>query len=135
MKRLTLDEKIALCEEYSELWSNFFNFFADGLEGKKITGDAEAQFFRIMTDLARKEFALSYFMGDDFTGGDKIITLLNQTVSLMNLQGMSEAAFNKLQMDWHIIFISLRKCCGRLMQRRPVKSAPAAKANAAAPAA
>jgi hypothetical protein len=133
VKRLTLDEKIALCEEYSELWSNFFNFFADGLEGKKITGDAEAQFFRIMTELARKEFALSYFMESDFTGGDKIITLLNQTVSLMNLQGISEAAFNKIQMDWHIIFISLRKCCGRLIQRRPVKT-PAAQAKAAAPA-
>lgn len=132
MKPIRLEEKIAVCQEYTQLWASYFNFFGDGFEGRKVTGEAEAQFFRIMTDLARKQFRLVHYIGDDLKNPEAILSILYTSVSLSNLQGMNEAQFSKFQHEWHIVFIALNKCLGRLMEKIPVpkpgKPAPAAKA-------
>jgi hypothetical protein len=122
----TIEEKITLCEEYTQLWAKFFNFFADGFEDRKITGEGEAEFFRIMTELSRKQFRVTYFLGDDFKVGDQIIGVINSAVSLSNLQGLTEAQLGKFQHDWHVVFIGLNKSLGRLLEKRP---APKASAN------
>jgi hypothetical protein len=116
---ITIEEKIALAQEYTRLWAQFFNFFGDGFEGRKISEEAEAQFFRNMTELARMEFRLSYYAGDKFRVGPAILNLLSQAVSLTNIHQMSESQFAKFQYDWHVIFIGLNKCLGRLIQARP----------------
>jgi len=123
VKTPTLEEKIAICEDYTQQWGKFFNFFGDGFEGRKVTGETEAEFFRVMTDLARKEFRLIYFMEADFKSGDQITEILRSAVSLSNIQGMSEAQFSKFQYEWHVVFIALNKCLGRLIQQRPVPKA------------
>ena len=119
LTQITIDEKIALAEEYTRLWAQFFNFFGDGFEGRKITPEAESQFFRAMTELARKEFRLSIFVGEQFKLGPAILALLSQAVSLTHIHEMSESQFSKFQYDWHVVFIALNKCLGRLLQARP----------------
>ena len=120
ISQITIDEKIALAQEYAHLWARFFNFFGDGFENRKITEEGEAQFFRAMTELARKEFRLSCFAGDTFNVSAAILNLLSQAVSLTHIHEMSESQFAKFQFDWHVAFIALNKCLGRLMQLRPV---------------
>ena len=41
---VTIDEKIAIAEEYTRLWAQFFNFFGDGFEGRKITPEGRSSF-------------------------------------------------------------------------------------------
>ncbi len=118
-KNIELDEKIALCQEYTQRWGQFFNFFGDRFEGRKITAKDEARFFHAMTELARKEFRFSFFMNSDFNDGEKILDILSRSVSLNNIHEMSESQMGKLQHDWHVLFIAMNKCLGRLMQRRP----------------
>lgn len=119
VSQITIEEKIALAQEYTRLWAQFFNYFGDGFEGRKITEEAEAQFFRTMTELARKEFRLSFYAGEKFKSAPAILGLLSQAVSLTNIHQMSESQFAKFQYDWHVIFIALNKCLGRLIQARP----------------
>jgi hypothetical protein len=113
-----VDKKIKLCQEYTQMWAHFFNFFADGFESRKITPEAEAQFFQVMTDLARKQYRLRYFLQDDCPNDEKILNILGDGVSLANIHEMTEAQFNKMQHTWHVIFIALNKSLGRLMQKR-----------------
>jgi len=115
----SLEERIALCEEFTQLWAKFFNFFGDGFEGRKVTGEAEADFFRVMTDLARKQFRMAYFLGADLKSLDQITAILRTAVSLSNIQAMTESQFSKFQHDWHVLFIALNKCLGRLIAKRP----------------
>jgi hypothetical protein len=114
-----IEEKIALCKEYTQRWALFFNFFGDGFEGRKITAENEGKFFQCTTDLARREFRLSYFMAEDFTRGSEILDILSKAVSLNHIHEMSEAQFSKFQLAWHQVFIALNKCLGRLMQQLP----------------
>ena len=120
--RITLDEKIVYCEETVELWAKFFDFFGDNFEDRKITADAEAEFFRAMTELARREYRFSYFMAEDFDGGQHILEILSEAVSLSNIYEMSEAQASKYHHAWHVVFIAMNKCLGRLMLRRPQKN-------------
>ena len=117
--QIGIEEKIALAQDYTRLWAQFFNFFGDGFEGRKITEEGEAQFFRTMTELARKEFRLTLFAGNTFKAGPAILGILSQAVSLTHIHEMSESQFAKFQYDWHVIFIALNKCLGRLLQQRP----------------
>ena len=125
--KIPLDEKIALCEVFTKKWADFFNFFGDEFEGRKITGENEAQFFRAMTDLAREQFRLTYFLGGDLSVGEQITTILSEAVSLMHIHDMSEAQFASFQLKWHQVFIALNKCLGRLIERQSVTKATKAK--------
>lgn len=136
-RKLDLDGKIALCQDYTQTWAKFFNFFGDGFEGRRVTADGETQFFRIMTDLARREYRLTYFLQDDFKMGKDILDVLSDAISLAHIQEMSEAQFSKYQLQWHVIFIALNKALGRLIERQPLpketKKKPAKAAKAKAP--
>lgn len=136
---LKRDKQIAYCQEYTRLWQQFFTFFADGFENKKITPEAEGQFFQIMTELARKQYRLRYLLEDFCPADESFLSILGDAVSLSNLHEIPESQFQKIQLNWHIVFIELNKCLGRLIRQRELefakmypKGKPAEK-NAAAP--
>jgi len=130
MKKLDLEARIALCEEYCQLWAQLFNFYGDGFENRRITGESEAKFFHAVTEAARREFRLAYFLGEDFPISEQILNYLGECVSLSHIHGMSEGEFAKFQHDWHVIFIALNKCLGWLIEKRPPpKSARTRKAR------
>jgi hypothetical protein len=106
------------------LWHQFFDFFADGFHHRKITGESEGQFFRIMTELARGQYRLRFFLKDNCPGDDKMLQILSESVSLTTINEMSEAQFNKLQHSWHVVFIGLNKALGRLIQHREAVAPP-----------
>jgi len=114
-----LEKKIMLCRGYAKLWSDFFQYFSDSLEGVTITDKQEAAFFKYMTVLATRHFEFITKMGQDLKAGDNILVLLQEIVSLRNLQEMSEAEFSSTQVKWHEIYIHMNKTLGRLMQKMP----------------
>ncbi|MFP4380818.1 MAG: hypothetical protein ACLFUS_10000 [Candidatus Sumerlaeia bacterium] len=124
-----LDRKIDVCKDYANEWSKFFNFFADGFQNRKITGESEGQFFRTMTDLARKQYRLRFFLGNNCPADDRMLQILSDAVSLTNIAEMSEAQFNKMQHSWHVIFIALNKALGRLIQAREAGSPKGEQSN------
>ncbi len=121
-----LEKKIMLCRGYAKLWSDFFQFFSDSLEGVTITDKQEAAFFKYMTVLSTRHFEFVTKMGEDLKAADSILVLLKDIGSLRNLQGMSEAEFSSTQVKWHEIFIHMNKALGRLIQKMPVTAPKAA---------
>lgn len=122
-KRDDIQRRIEVCEKYASLWEEYFRMFgfADFREKKKILPQEETQFQKIIRDLARQQFRFSFFMGDKFGDGDKIIDVLERSESLRVLQEMQEANFQKLEVDWHQIFINMHRAVGRLTRELPVE--------------
>lgn len=131
-KQLTsIENRLATCREYKNLWQEYFKFFADGFEDKKIYERDEQAFFQIMNVLAVNHFRFVELAGDNFKDGENIIKVLTDTVSLSSLKQMSDAQFSKLLIDWHTIFIAMNKAIGKLMMQLPLPPAGKGKQGAA----
>jgi hypothetical protein len=130
---LTIENRIKVCRQYTTLWADFFKFFAENLEDKKITDKDEAQFEKIVSILALNHFKFTELMGDRLKDPEGILEVLTETVSLAQLKATSEAQFSKLQVEWHTLFIEMNKCLGKLKSELPInKKAPPPKAVAKA---
>ena len=120
MKQLTsLDNRISVLNQYKNLWQEYFRFFADGFDDRKITPQEEQAFFQVMNTLATNHFRFVELAGDVFKGGDQVQEILTETVSLASIKQMSEAQFGKLCIDWHTVFINMNKALGKLNLQRP----------------
>ncbi|MFW6303896.1 MAG: hypothetical protein ACOC2L_04675 [Candidatus Sumerlaeota bacterium] len=145
LKKIDIEEKIKVCQEFTQLWAQFFNLWGDGFEGRRVTSEDEAKAFQLMSTLARKLFRFDYMMQKEFTQAGTVQKVLSDAVSLTKIHDMTESQFSKFQLDWHVAFISMNKCLGRLNQRKPVDKKkekpkpapkkPAAPGQAAAPSA
>lgn len=119
-KQLTaVDNRLAICKEYTRLWLEFFKFFADGFEDKKIYEKDEQAFFQLMNVLALNHYRFVEMAGEYFKEADGILKVLTETVSLGQIKQMSEAQFSKLLVDWHTLFISMNKAIGKLTLKLP----------------
>lgn len=116
---MSIENKVNICKEYTHLWSEFFNMFADGLHDRKITEEEEMRFQKYLTALSFNHFKFAELMADKFKDSEDIIDVLSSSVSLSHLKGLSEAQFSKLQIDWHTMFIEMNKCMGRLLNELP----------------
>jgi hypothetical protein len=126
---LSIENRISVCRDYTKLWAEFFKFFAEGLQDKKITEKDEAAFDKIVSLVALNHFKFTELVGDKFKDPDGILEVLTNAASLSNLKIMSEAQFSKLQVDWHTLFIEMNKCCGKLNAELPVDKKAVAKAK------
>lgn len=116
---VTLNNRIAVCREYINLWTGYFRFLADDITQREIRPEDEKGFFQIGTQLARKHFQFVELMGDCFERGPDILNLLCTGTSLSLLQGMQENTLNKFQLDWHQLFLDMYKALGRLLRLMP----------------
>lgn len=120
LKKIDIEEKIKVCQEFTQLWAQFFNLWGDGFEGRRVTSEDEAKAFQLMSTLARKLFRFDYMMEKEFTQAVTVQKVLASAVSLTRIHDMSESQFSKFQLDWHVAFIAMNKCLGRLNLRKPV---------------
>lgn len=125
-KQLTsLENRIATCREYTRLWQQYFQFFAEGFpEERKVTEDEERNFFMMMNVLAQNHYRFVELSAPHFKEADGLLKVLTDTPSLAVLKGMSEAQFSKLQIDWHTLFISMNKAIGKLNAQLPLPAEP-----------
>ncbi len=121
-KQLTsIENRLSTCREYKNIWQQYFKFFADGFEDRKITEKDEQAFFQTINVLAVNHYRFVELAGEYFKEGEAVIVLLTDTVSLSTLKQMSDAQFSKLQIDWHTIFIAMNKAIGKLMMQLPAQ--------------
>jgi hypothetical protein len=116
---IRLENRISVCREYIKLWSKFFELFADDIQKRQISEQEEKAFFQTVTALARKLFLFMELTGDTFSGGDKILDVLVSSVALSNIKAMNEATLQKLEHDWHTIFLDMNVALGRLLRKLP----------------
>ncbi len=134
MPKLALDSleyRLAACREYIQLWQEYFQFFADDLTDRIFTEEDERRFGELISALSAKYFRFTQLAGSDFKGGPEILKLLAETVSLSYLKTLPEANFNKLQVDWHTLFLAMNKCLGKIMTSVPPERLAKAEANLA----
>lgn len=113
------ENRIQTCREYATLWQEFFQFFAEDLTERGFTEDEERRFAELVTVLAQKQFKFTQLSAPHFTGGEEILRILSEAVSLSYLKTLPEASFNKLQVDWHTVFLNMNKCIGKLLNEIP----------------
>jgi hypothetical protein len=119
-KQLTsIENRLNICREFTKLWQQYFQFFSDGFEDKKIFEKDEQAFFQLMNVLALNHYRFVEMAGEYFKDGEGILAVLTETVSLSAIKQMSEAQFSKLLIDWHTLFISMNKAIGKLMIKLP----------------
>lgn len=113
--RLTSVENcLAVCQQYTKLWHDYFRFFSEELRDKRITDQEEQAFFQIMYVLASNQYRFVELAGKYFKDGDGILKVLTDTVSLQAIKQMSDAQYSQLLIDWHTIFIMMNKAIGKL---------------------
>lgn len=111
----SIENKINVCRDYTQIWSDFFNLFADGLHERKISDEEEQRFQKLLTALAYNHYKFAELTEGKFKDADGIVDVLSACASLQHLKGLSEAQFSKLQVEWHTLFIEMNKCLGRLL--------------------
>jgi hypothetical protein len=113
--RLTsLENRLAVCQQYTKIWHDYFRFFSEELRDKRITDQDEQAFFQIMYVLANNQYRFVELAGKYFKSGDGILKVLAETVSLQYIKMMSDAQYSQLLIDWHTIFIMMNKAIGKL---------------------
>ena len=118
---MRIENRVAVLKEYSELWQQFFTFFSDSLAERQITAQEEQEFSQIVSILALNQFKMAELTKDVFKDGPKVLDILKDSVSLVHLKSLPENSFNKLQVDWHTLFISMNKGLGKLLSQLPPK--------------
>jgi hypothetical protein len=116
----TVENRLAVCTEYTKLWKDYFAFYADGFDEKQVIGDQdEMRFFQLMNILAMNHYRFSEMAAEHFKDSAGILQVLADTVSLNAIRQMSEAQFSKLLIDWHTLFIAMNKAIGKLKTQLP----------------
>jgi hypothetical protein len=118
---MTIEARLKVCQEYTRLWSDFARFFSDGFDGREIFDQDEQNFFNMIGVLAANHFRYVESAGNTFKSGDDILKLLGDLTSLRKLADMSEAAFSKMMLEWHSIFINMNKSLGKLMHMKAIE--------------
>ncbi|MBX3730107.1 MAG: hypothetical protein KF858_13065 [Candidatus Sumerlaeia bacterium] len=118
---LALLNRIAVVRDYAALWQQFFTFFAEELTEKTITADEEAEFANIVSLLAVNHYKFQELTRGYFDDAGKVIGVLEEAVSLEQMQLLPPATFSKMQLDWHTLFIGMHKTLGKMISELPPK--------------
>lgn len=118
-EQVEIEERLTVLREYKNLWQDYFHYFTDREENKRLTQAEEASFAQMMNVLALNHFRFVETAAPYFKDGDAILKVLTETVSLSAIYQMSDAQFSKLQIDWHTIFIAMNKAIGKLNNMLP----------------
>lgn len=113
----SLDYRIEVAQEYTNLWQKFFTFFGEGFEGRRISEAQEKEFHQVIQQLARQHYPYCEIIGDLLDNGSKnqIIDIISETVSLSHIKMISVSEFNTLMQDWHSVFISMNIALGHML--------------------
>lgn len=116
---IRIENRISVCQDYIQLWSKFFQFFADDIHLQTIKPEEEKGLFQAITSLARQHFLFCELMGDTFERGNEILDVLTASVSLSQIKAMDEGTFSKLELDWHSLLLDMNRALGRLLRQMP----------------
>ena len=118
-RMVRVENRISVCQDYIQHWTQFFRIFGGGLQNVQITAEHEKAFFQTVTTLARKHFLFCELMADTFEQRDPILEFLNSVVSLNHLKSLTGANLAKLESEWHSLLMEMNVGLGRLLRRLP----------------
>jgi len=113
--------RLSVLEDYIQLWNRFFRFFAETQNDIVANPRTEDEFLVVLRDLAYKVYSVGELCAEHFGDAGRILKLLTETKSLAGLKTMPELSFDKLQIEWHEIFLNLNKARGRMVRALPPK--------------
>lgn len=116
---MAIENRVSIVREYTRLWQEYFKYFSDGFEDKKIYERDEQAFFQLINVLALNHYRFCEMAGEFFKDRDGILAVLTDTVSLQACKNMSDAQFQKLLVDWHTLYIMMNKAIGKLVNLLP----------------
>ena len=116
---MAMENRLAVVREYTDLWRQYFTFFTEREEGRKVTDADEQAFFQVMNALAANQFKFTELAHGFFKDGEAVLKVMTDTVSLQQILAMSDAQFSKTQIDWHALFIAMNKAIGRMHAALP----------------
>jgi len=125
----SLESRIMICKEYAALWQRFFRYFSESLADKQITQQMESEFEQVLGVLAINQYKFEELVGEHMPDARKIVNVLTDAVSLATIKTMQEAHLNKLQLEWHELFISMNKALGKLSNQLTPKMIAAMQAR------
>lgn len=115
----SLESRIKGCQDFIQLWLQFFRFFAGDLAKQEITSEQERAFLAHMTKIARRQFEFDEMMGETFGKAKDIMGVLADAVSLENIKSFDENKRDKFEGEWHGLLLQMNKGLGRLVRSLP----------------
>lgn len=129
----SMENRIAVCREYAELWQAFFQYLMDDYENVEITEEMEAQFENLVTVLAINHYKFAELCGEFMKDTDGIVKALSEVVSLENIREMPDANLSKITVDSHTMLIDMHKALGRMLAKLTPKQLEAMQQRTAQP--
>lgn len=115
-----LDYRIQLCTAYTNDWRQFFDFFGEGFEGRRITQQEEEKFHVLLVDLANKHYVYTELINNHLEPKYKkaIFDILCDCISLSHVKNLSVSEYSRLIQRWHEVFIYMNKALGILVSQK-----------------
>ena len=124
------ENRLRELEEFIRRWSVYFRFFQDPQSELRTGADLNNQFRMATRDLALRAYAISELAGDAFGETNRILKLLSEMPSLESLKETADSTYDKLQVEWHEIYLKLNVAKGKLLHRLTPKQLEAYEAEA-----
>lgn len=118
---LSLENRILFCQEYADLWQQFFQMFYSLHEESEISPEMETEFENIASVLSVNHYKFTQLCGQYMKDADAVLEILCDAVSLDQIRQMPEANRSKLDIAWHTAFIDMNKALGKMFAELPPK--------------
>src|SRR5262245_45805656 len=119
MRDRNLDRNIGRVEQFIERWKQLSEFLDRGFRQQSFTGEEEAAFLNLKSQIAQEHELLMTMLGPD-TGqrDDKTLRLLNSVPSLQAFKDLPDGTSKRIAGEWHSTFLALQAMLGRLKGRQ-----------------
>ncbi len=118
MRDRKLERNIQRVEAFVESWKRLSQFLDRGFKGDPFTGEEEAAFLDLKSQIAQEYEALMVMLASEAERDDRALRLLNGVPSLSSFKELPEGMSKKLATEWHGTYMGLQALLGRLRGRQ-----------------
>lgn len=118
MRDRNLERNIQRVEAFVESWKQLSQFLDRGFKGDSFTGEEEAAFLDLKSQIAQEYEALMVMLASEAERDDRALRLLNGVPSLSSFKELPEGMSKKLATEWHGTYMGLQALLGRLRGRQ-----------------
>src|SRR5208283_1676346 len=118
MRDRNLERNIQRVEAFVESWKQLSQFLDRGFKGDPFTGEEEASFLDLKSQIAQEYEALMVMLASEAERDERALRLLNSVPSLSSFKELPEGMSKKLATEWHGTYLGLQALLGRLRGRQ-----------------
>jgi len=113
-KQDTFEERLKEIRAFLEIWLQYHKLYKRSYRGEEVDQDAEAEFLKMKSRLARRHAILMASLGKDYIHADPIRPILSQTVTLRHMSKLRPEHYERIERAWHDTYIHLNESIGHL---------------------